>query len=232
MIFKSFDIEVYISLVSIMIVMSLVVAIHKHSMKTFFSALWSYASVILSDYYSLQIESRIDRILSGIWLMSCTVLLAAFSGLLRELMIRPKPICWIDSWDDLMLDKWKDVEIQLFETDGLAVYINRFTNTTLARNLESRIKREKGEMLKSDHFESGNKSLDKDLDYDGVRDARTAIAGELHYLDIYKQNLIDYYNLIEDIDFHISLNGTSLAIVFLTEKNRLNWTMAKKFDQM
>ena len=59
-----------------------------------------------------------------------------------------------------------------------------------------------------------------------------AIEDQLHYLDIYKQNLINYYNLTEDIDFHISLDGTSSPTVALTERNRLNPTLTLILDQM
>ena len=226
-IFHSFEIEVYLSILSIIIIMSSVVAIHRKSLKAFFSTLWSYASVILSDYYALKVESTIDRLLTGAWLMACTVLLAGFSGLFRDQLMKAKPILWIDSWEDLF--EWKDVEIQTFDTEGLAVFVNKSSDTEMAKNFKSRIK--DGEFLVREEY-VGNKSCEDVLDFEGVKNGRTAIAGQLHYLDVYKQNLVNDYNLTEDIDFHISQNGISESYMFLTSRNRMNQILASKFDLM
>ena len=169
--FESFDKEIYLSILLVMIIMALVVFTYRKSVKVFFTTLWSYASVLLSDYYSLRIDNRINRLLTGVWLMSCTVLLAAFSGILRNLMIKAKPILWIDSWDDLL--EWKGLEIQAFHTSGLGAYIEKY-DTPMTQNFKSRLK---GGYLTIDEFEKGIKTHDKDMDYEGVRDGRTAIAG-------------------------------------------------------
>ena len=109
-----------------MIIMSVVVSTYRQSVKVFFTTLWSYASVLLSDYYSLRIETRIDRLLTGVWLMSCVVLLAAFSGILRDLMIKAKPILWIDSWEDLL--EWEELEIQALYPGGFGAYMENTTH--------------------------------------------------------------------------------------------------------
>ena len=44
----------------------------------------------------------------------------------------------------------------------------------MTKNFKSRLK---DGYLSPDQFEKGNKTHDKDMDYEGVRDGRTAIAG-------------------------------------------------------
>ena len=55
--------------------------------------------------------------------MSCTVLLAAFSGQLREQIIKPKSIEWINSWKDLI--EWQHLKIETFKTSSLVIYIDQ-----------------------------------------------------------------------------------------------------------
>ena len=102
----------YYGIIASIIVISFVISVYKHSLKSFFTTFWSYLSVILSDYYSLPIKTVIDKQLSGVWLISCTVLLAAFSGQLRQQQMEPKPIQWIDSIEQLLFDdNWKHLDI-------------------------------------------------------------------------------------------------------------------------
>ena len=132
----SLDNSIYFANILSMVIMSLVVAISRKSMKTFFAYIWSYASVILSDYYSLKIGSRIDKLFTGVWLMSCTVLLAAFSGLLRDQLLEPQPIYWIDLWENLV--ERKHLTIVTFDTSGLSIYTRYFSSETLAQNLDKK----------------------------------------------------------------------------------------------
>ena len=83
--FETMDYRVYILLLFSVIMLSLVVAIPRASINIFFSNLWAHLSIILSDTYSMKtaVMSTADRLLTGVWLMSCTVLLAAFSGLFK-----------------------------------------------------------------------------------------------------------------------------------------------------
>ena len=221
----SFDYSNYIAIILSMIIMSLVVAISRKSMQTFFEYFWSYLSVILSDYYSLKIKSRIDKLFTGVWLMSCTVLLAAFSGLLRDRLLEPQPIYWIDSWKDLA--QREHLKIHTFDTSGISIYTSTFPTETLTQNLAKRIKR-----IKIDEFEVGNKSFDYDLDYRGIVNGEVAFSENDDYLNILKQNLITRYGLIEDIDFHISRTDeiSSQPIFWVTNKLRFNNIMANKLN--
>ena len=52
--------------------------------------------------------------------MTSTVMMAAFSGLLREQMMKPQPIRWIDSLDDLYSDERKDLYITTTDATEIA----------------------------------------------------------------------------------------------------------------
>ena len=226
-IFESFDDNIYLATIASSLAMSLLVAISHRSIKTFFSYLWSYLSVILSDYYALKIESRIDRLLTGVWLMSCTVLLAAFSGVLRELMIRAKPIYWIDTWEDL--SKWKHLRIDTFKATGLANYLDNFKHEPLAIELNKTIN-----YLDYDLFKDGRKSYDKDLDYQGFKNGHAAFVDDYNYVEFFKRNLISGYGLVEDIDIHISESDdlASLPVFAVVNKERFNQIWLFKLNLM
>ena len=198
-IFETMDFRIYIFILLSVFIMSLVVAIPRVSINVFFSNLWSHLSIILSDNYSVKsaVMSTADRLMIGVWLMSCTVLLAAFSGLIRELMIKPKPIYWIDSLDDLA--EWKHLTIWTTSATGLSYYLTNFRNESMAQNFVKRIV-----VLNNDLLSDDPKRWDNEFDYNGVKDGKVAIVGDLFYSYILKQNLISRYGMIEDLDFHIS----------------------------
>ena len=204
--FESMDYRVYILLLLSVIVMSLVVAIPRASINSFLSNVWSHLSIILSDTYSVKtaVMSTADRLLTGVWLMSCFVVLAAFSGLLRDLMIKPKPIYWIDSWDDLA--EWQHMKIATSSVGGIEDYITNFANESMAQNF---VKRKV--LINIDDLYNDPKRWDTDFDYEGVRDGRVALVGDLFYLNILKQNLFSRYGMIEDLDFHISKSDNLIS---------------------
>ena len=99
--FECFEPQVYLTLLATLLIISLIVSAINRKILYFYDSLWKYTSVLLSHSHSLQSNRISERLLSGVWLMSCTVLLAAFSGLLRDHLLRPDPIYWIDSLQDL-----------------------------------------------------------------------------------------------------------------------------------
>ena len=106
-----------------------------------------------------------ERLLSGVWLMSCVVLLAAFSGLLRNQLLRPDPIYWIDSLKDLY--EWKELKIQ---TIG-GTYMNTFARDPnagpMARDFESRL-----QILHYVKVSGNAKNDERDIDFDGIINGR------------------------------------------------------------
>ena len=139
--------------------------------------------------------------------------------------MKPLAIDWIDDWNDLF--RWKHLKIQMFKTSGLDNFINDFPYNPMAIDFK-----EIFDLLNDNDFQSGNKSYDKDLDYEGVKEGRTAIVGDLHYLNIYKKNL-ESSEFQENIDYHISSSGELSQPVFtISNRVRLSETMATTLDQV
>ena len=227
--FQTLDYRIYISILASVITMSLEMAISRTSIKTFVSNFWSYLSVILSDTYSIRnvVKSTADRLMTGVWLMSCTVLLAAFSGLLRDLMIQPNPISWIDSWDDLA--EWKHLCIYTTYASEVNFYISYFSNESIAQNFAKRMK-----LLNNDELYKDFKRWDTDIDYQGIKDGTAALVGDLFYIDTLKQNLVSRYGMIENLDFHISeLDDIASQPSFIvTNGLTFNDSMTSKLNQV
>ena len=80
----------------------------------------------------------------------------------------------------------------------------------------------------------GEKSYDEDFDYEGIRDGKVALIEDRFYLEIFKQNLMMKYGMIEDRDFHISNSDDIIPqpIFLMTNKVRLNKSMADKLDNV
>ena len=221
--FKCFNIEIYISILFSIVLISVFMSLYKRSLNTFFRTFWSYSSIILSDHFSHKVNKSIERLLSGIWLMSCTVLLAAFSGQLRESLIKPKPIHWIDSWEDLFA--WEHLKIETFRSSNLNTYIDQFEKEN--GKLKERLK-----ILEDELYINNTKTYDKDIDYEGVRMGVTALVHNHEYMDMIKLNLIKN-NFQEDIDFHISKSGgIPQSFTTLTNRANFNETLAMKWDLM
>ena len=102
-------------------VFSVAISVHKKTFRQMFSTFWAFLSTTLDGSYRFALENTFHRILVAIWLISCTILLSAFSGQLRELLIKPLPIYWIDSWHDLY--QWKHLKIETFVLTDFAYYV-------------------------------------------------------------------------------------------------------------
>ena len=221
--FKCFDSNVSISILASIVLISLFMSLYERTyLKTFFRTFWSYSSVILSDYHSFRAKKYIKRLLSGIWLMSCIV----FSGQLREQILKPKSIEWIDSYQDLI--EWEHLKIETFKTSSLVIYINQLGNEEeITKILEKRLI-----TLNDRKVLSFKKSFNKQLDYEGVRRGVTALVHTAENLEIIKQNLIQD-DFREDIDFHISESGgVPQPCNTITNGANFNETLAMKWDLM
>ena len=135
--FKCFEAEVYYGIIVSIIVISFVSSLYKQSLKSFFTIFWSYLSVILSDYHTMKTKNIFDRLLLGLWLIVCTLLLSAFSGQLREQILRPRTIHWIDTWDDLY--EWKHLKILTFRYSALKLLTISSPNDTYSQVFSKRI---------------------------------------------------------------------------------------------
>ena len=179
--------------------------------------------VLLSKSNTISAKRISERLLSGLWLMSCTVLLAAFAGLVRNLLLRPDPIYWIDSLQDLY--EWKDLQIQTFRATYLHSYTEHSVDDPMADNFGHRL-----EVLNYyPTVDSGEKDIN-DIDYSGIVEGRTAVVSTVQTLTLIKYRLKDRE---EDIDYHISTHEeVSQSEHFWTNGVRLNKSMFNKINMV
>ena len=138
-------------------------------------------------------------------------------------MLRPDPIYWIDSLQDLY--EWKELKIQTFTATYLYSLTEHNTDDPMANNFKDRL-----EVLTRFPKENGVKSSLNDLDYKGIVEGRTAFVGFLQMLTTIKYKLKD---LEEDIDYHISTTEEmSQAIQMWTNRVRLNQSMFDKLNMV
>ena len=161
-------------------------------------------------------------ILSSHWLVMCVILTAAFSGMLKDLLIKPRTIYWIDSWDDLV--NWKELKIQTVVLNGLVNFIRKNPDHYLSKEI---INNKRLQAFQPSIF---SENLDKVFDFDGIANGKVALVFPSQNLHVLKNNLI-VRGLEEDIDFHISKNGDSLksCFVFYSEKNMNNKQIQKYY---
>ena len=77
-------------------------------------------------------------IILAVWLLSCTVFLSAFSGVLRGFFIQRTPCKCIDSWEQLY--ERKDLKIITQDMMYFARFVDKYKHVDeMARDFEQRI---------------------------------------------------------------------------------------------
>ena len=208
--FQCFEPEVYYGIIALIFLMSLVMSIKRQTLKAFVASFWSYLSVILSGYYTVPANKAFERLLTFSWLINVTVLLAAFSGQLRDLVIKGKPILWIDSIQDLY--NWKHVtKIHLLFLTDMSNFIHNHKDTDpMAKDFSNRD-------LQEFNASKGIK-LEDTIDFEAVKRGTAALVYPTQYLQIFK-NMMASEQFREDIEFHVSNNGGYSTPLF-TATNR------------
>ena len=204
---EAFEIEIYYAIILSLVVISGVMSVHKKSIKVFFETFWSYFSVILHG--SCDIDTKASLVMPNLWLLSCTILLAAFSGKLLTFLMIPQPVYWINSWDDLF--EWKHLKIQTITQTDLGYFITNNPNNSVTQALSSRSFLYPLSILSD--------PLLKMLDLKGVSDGNVAIVFPSQYLHVFKRYLMKR-DMIEDMDFHISEFGDPWKPYFIWYNTR------------
>ena len=201
-----------------MIAIAFVICLKNRSFKSFFITIWMYLSVILSDYYSMKISKGFDRFMAGIWLLVCSVLLAAFSGQIWHLLVRAQPIDQIDSWDDLYSKpQWKEKNIITFKFLDMDDFINK-DESPMALNFQKRV-----QYLDLYQFHLADNL--KFRDNVNKRFLNGQLVGIfdyifLNYLKVFQKNSF-YPGLKEGFDFHISRFGAGMKPYFIVFTPRM-----------
>ena len=173
----------------------------------------------------IELKSITDRLLSGVWLMSCTVLLAAFSGQLRKYLIKPKPIEWIDSWKGLY--EWKHLKIKTFSQTSLVHYIEclKVLENPMGRDFKNRL-----EIFEDKEFVDGTKKYEDFLDFEGIAKGRVALVWDTNYLKIFKHILLEM-GFEENTDFRLSrIEEESQPVFNFLNKVNLYEDLARKYN--
>ena len=160
-----------------------------------------------------------------VWLMACLLLLSAFSGQLREEILRPRSIRWIDTWDDLY--EWKHLNIVTYQHSVLKMFADVSPNDTYSQDFNKR-------------FEIIDESLENTWDIpdiDRLKRGEVAVVYPNHAFHIAKKSLVSD-DFQEDIDFHISKyeygedSDEMQPYYVMTSKVSLNETLTKIFDMV
>ena len=166
------------------------------------------------------------RILPGLWLLISTIFLGAFSGQLRMQILRPKPIYWIDSWDDLY--EWKHLNIQVSFYSEIKLFVNNFPDHPYAQDFGKRLQlKEVNEYDKDSNDADGGDSWNFDIE--GVKSGKVAVSYPATTLEIIKKKYISE-DFKEDIHFHISRTGISQPYFNVIIKFNLDESIAKTYD--
>ncbi len=204
------------------------ICLKNRTLKNYIVIVWQYVSVILSDYFSMRTNGHYNRSFAGIWLLLCNVLLAAYSGHLWDLLVRPQQIDKIDSWDDLYTKpQWNTLKIRTLEYFDFAEFVLN-DKSEMAQNFKKRtIILNPFEYLFDDNMHENT--------LNGIFSGKEVFVTDnliLHYYksdDKYKM-FMSQYN--EGFDFHISETGAGLKPYFIVITKRVNQTLTKKLNDM
>jgi hypothetical protein len=104
--FQSFEINVWLLILFSLVFICLVIKFFDKAFNNFRSNVWQYSTLLLSEPFPRKAYLRSVKLLSHrlvltVWLLSCTIFLAAFSGVLRGFFIRNVSPDVIDSFEEL-----------------------------------------------------------------------------------------------------------------------------------
>jgi hypothetical protein len=147
----------------IIISMTTIIQIPKEKFSNFMVNIWRYSSLILSEPYPTIAYRRINqflwqRIILSVWLLSCTVLLSGFSGVLLGSFMKSLPNNVIDSY------------AQLFQRNHLKIITTKTNYFYSSLSKEKSFKYFKDNLIETHHIPLGNLSHPIMIDYtDKVR---------------------------------------------------------------
>ena len=214
--FICFERSVYYWLFVSLLVVSLTVTAVIRPLKTFFDTLWKYSTVLLSKSQSVPMNTFVERLISSVWLLSFTVFLAAFSGLLRDRLRGSEAIDWIDSWKDLYEKVEYFDQIKAHEANDISIYVEKFGQEPIAKAFNSKMK-----CVGTEEIFQNNEDVIK---------RKMALIEEHRWMTIIKYDLIGQ-GYREDLDFHMSVTGGgNQPRHLITNRLRLNESMAHILD--
>ena len=163
--------------------------------------------------------------------MASTVLLAAFSGILRDQQMKPQPIFWIDSIEEL--SEWKDLRIQ---TNLITDFFHQVFNADhsnvkavdMANNFLERMDLNTDDIMKIKNKQIKVKQL---FDAQPILNGKVALVFSHYYIYFLKKFLFDS-TIEEDIDFHVSREYEYQPLFTVINKITCNVSIAKVCDHV
>jgi hypothetical protein len=141
--FRSFDISAWLAIIISLIIITIITSIFELNLDLLQNTFWRYGSVLLSEpfptkYYQKAKRFLSQRIILTAWLLSCTVLLSAFSGVLRDFFMKKITPEYIDSFEQLIANN--DIKIIIICNRYFYNYIRNNQNSNYEiRKLSRRV---------------------------------------------------------------------------------------------
>ena len=228
-VFHCFKPEVYYAILLSILVISCVYSAQRKSLKRLVETAWAFISAILSQCHSYPDKTLFDHLMSCPWLIGCVIMIAGFSGILRDQILKGEDIHWIDSLSDLY--NWKPItKLQYHEFGDFNNYLvkndydpmRKYFNTKIRHCYTLNIKKSGSQDQKSDCKQT------KKLDFQGVVDGSTAMIFQTNLIYLVKRELYKI-GWIEDVDYHVSKSDTYSQPVFMIT-NKLN--LEKEYEDI
>ncbi|CAG2106490.1 unnamed protein product [Medioppia subpectinata] len=134
------DSIIYLSVVLSLISIGVMFGLRYRSVTRCLQTIWTFSAVILSDTFHLKIvETCIDRMFAGIWLLVCTLLLSLYSGDLYDTLMRGQSYHKLENKYQLYTDpNYKDSQIWLYNSDVIEYIVSN--DNEMTASLIERIK--------------------------------------------------------------------------------------------
>ncbi len=141
---NGFDKYVWITILITIFFIPICMAIIEKTFSNYLSNFWNYSYFILSETIPRIPTNLRKRYILTYWLLSCTILLAAYGGVIKDIFLKPVPDVVVNSWNDL--HQRKDLKIVTIEGSVIDNFVsNKGTDNEMARDFGSRLERIKFE---------------------------------------------------------------------------------------
>ena len=182
--------------------------------------------VLLSDIIARRIDGNIKRLLTGIFLLACVLLLSLFSGGLYENLIRKQPIDRINSLEDLFTKPgFKTMKIVAPDWFELSYFIEN-DSSEMATNFKKRT------VLLNVYDLYWNESYRNSI-FDDVRSGKAvAVFGDKYLLYSFAFNQENLYKMQHSNQYYISDHGFGVMPHFIIYSYRMDVSLQQKCDKM
>ncbi|CAG2115864.1 unnamed protein product [Medioppia subpectinata] len=220
------DYNIYVCILLSLLAIGSVFGLKYRSVGIGLETMWSYLSVLLSDYFNVkQIKKSFDRLFAGLWLIICLMLLSLYSAKQYDIMIAGQTYDMIETYDDLHAKpQWTHLNIHAYSVE----YLNQIMYDITDRN-KIALKLLKRFVVKEPFGLLTNISQLRQLYKDVLAGNAVIIAPKfLGYYLLRNIESIFGNSYRQDIDYHISTADISKTFYFWGVNNeRLNQSVKR-----